>query len=79
MSRYSPKNPKPSNMNVEIITDLLTVEIRSFLDNLLVRDEKTGIFPIGSSIARSVISDCKKIIRLISAIDVIYTYIDANE
>jgi hypothetical protein len=40
-----------------MIADLLTVEMRSFLDNLLVNDEKTGMLPTGSRIARSVIND----------------------
>ena len=57
ISKYSPKKPKPSRIKVAIIADLLTVEMRSFLDNLLVSDEKTGMLPTGSRIARSVIND----------------------
>ena len=66
ISKYSPKKPKPSKIKVAIIADLLTVEIRSFLDNLLVNEENTGMLPTGSRIARRVINDCRKIIRLIS-------------
>ena len=72
ISRYSPKKPKPSKIKVAMIADLLTVEMRSFLDNLLVNDEKTGMLPTGSRIARSVINDWRKIMRLISATEVIH-------